>query len=164
MNKLRFYHVAEKYINYLHSIDHRVQYNKGQSRPYIGVVLCVNNHKYFVPLESPKPNHVNIKSGGSVIKLDNGNLGIMGINNMIPIVDECLLNFNIEEEADEKYKKLLYNQLSYCNKNYDIIQKRALTVYNKYNSGNSFYLKVCCNFKKLEKASLKYDPNHKKKH
>ena len=38
------------------------------------------------PLESPKPNHVNIKGGGPVMKLDEGRLGLMGFNNMIPVI------------------------------------------------------------------------------
>lgn len=39
MGKFQFYHINEHYISYLHSIDTRVQYNKGQRRPYVGIVL-----------------------------------------------------------------------------------------------------------------------------
>lgn len=63
MGKFQFYHINEHYISYLHSIDTRVQYNKGQRRPYVGIVLSINGIDYYVPLESPKPNHVNIKGG-----------------------------------------------------------------------------------------------------
>lgn len=35
MGKFQFYHINEHYISYLHSIDTRVQYNKGQRRPYV---------------------------------------------------------------------------------------------------------------------------------
>ena len=65
MGKFQFYHINEHYISYLHSIDTRVQYNKGQRRPYVGIVLSINGIDYYVPLESPKPNHVNIKGGRS---------------------------------------------------------------------------------------------------
>ena len=34
MGKFQFYHINEHYISYLHSIDTRVQYNKGQRRPF----------------------------------------------------------------------------------------------------------------------------------
>ena len=37
MGKFQFYHINEHYISYLHSIDTRVQYNKGQRRPYVGL-------------------------------------------------------------------------------------------------------------------------------
>ena len=56
MGKFQFYHINEHYISYLHSIDTRVQYNKGQRRPYVGIVLSINGIDYYVPLESPKPN------------------------------------------------------------------------------------------------------------
>lgn len=65
MGKFQFYHVEDKYIRYLHSIESRVQFNKGQRRPYVGIVLSINGVDYYVPLESPKPNHANIKSGSA---------------------------------------------------------------------------------------------------
>lgn len=164
MSKFRLYHINEHYISYLHSVDNKVQYNKGQRRPYLGVVLSINTVDYFVPLESPKPNHANIKSGGPVMKLDGGKLGIMGFNNMIPVLPSCLISFDIQKETDEKYKNLLLNQLEFCNKNRDIILRRAESTYRKALSGKvPLYKKVCCNFEKLERKSLKYDPNYAKK-
>lgn len=53
MGKLRFYHVREGYIEFLHKVDNRVQLNKGQRRPYVGIVLTIGNFDYYVPLESP---------------------------------------------------------------------------------------------------------------
>lgn len=50
MGKFQFYHINEHYISYLHSIDTRVQYNKGQRRPYVGIVLSINGIDYYVPL------------------------------------------------------------------------------------------------------------------
>lgn len=97
MGKFRFYHIDEHYIRFLHSLDNRVQHNKGQRRPYIGIVLSIDGINYYVPLESPKPNHANIKGGGPVMKLDEGRLGVMGFNNMIPVLPSCLLEFNIQE-------------------------------------------------------------------
>ena len=165
MGKFRFYHVSDHYIKYLKSADNRVQYNKGQRRPYVGVVLSINMMDYFVPLESPKPNHKNIKSGGPVLKLDNGNLGIMGFNNMIPVVPSCLIPFDIQQIDDDKYKYLLLNQLAYCNKNSEIILHRAETTYQKQISKNvPLYTRVCCDFRKLERKAKKYDPHYKPKH
>ena len=101
MGKFQFYHINEHYISYLHSIDTRVQYNKGQRRPYVGIVLSINGIDYYVPLESPKPNHVNIKGGGPVMKLDDGRLGLMGFNNMIPVIPSCLIKFDIQSIENE---------------------------------------------------------------
>ena len=128
MGKFQFYHINEHYISYLHSIDTRVQYNKGQRRPYVGIVLSINGIDYYVPLESPKPNHVNIKGGGPVMKLDDGRLGLMGFNNMIPVIPSCLIKFDIQSIENENYKMLLLNQLNYCNKNRDLILQRTFQI------------------------------------
>ena len=157
MGKLRFYHIREGYVEFLHTIDRRVQFNKGQRRPYVGVVLSIEEHNYYVPLESPKPNHVNIKSGGPVLKMDDGKLGIMGFNNMIPVRNFHLIEFDIQAEPDEQYRALLQNQLAFCEKNKKVIFARAETTYRKATDGkNSFYRKTCCNFKRLEEHYDKY--------
>lgn len=164
MGAFRFYHIEEKYIRYLYSIDKRVQFNKGQRRPYVGVVLSISGMDYYVPLESPKPNHVNIKSGGPVLKLDGGNLGIMGFNNMIPTIPECLVRFDISKVTDEKYRMLLFNQLRYCDKHKELILNRAQTVYEKaVKQKVPFYTSACCDFLKLERKCRNYDPNYKPK-
>lgn len=157
MGKLRFYHIRDGYIDFLHKLDKRVQMNKGQHRPYVGIVLKIGEYDYYVPLESPKPNHTNIKSGGPVLKLDDGKLGLMGFNNMIPVRKFQLLEFDILAEPDEHYKALLLKQLEYCEKNRQIIFARAEKTYQKATDGkNSFYRKVCCDFKRLEKNCDKY--------
>ena len=161
MKNFKFYHIKEHFIRYLHSIDNRVQFNKGQSRPYVGVVLSMHGLNYYVPLESPKPNHKNLKGGGPVLKLNDGKLGIMGFNNMIPVLPECLVEFDISNIEDEKYKMLLYNQLNYCNHNVTLIMHRAETTYRRQTSDKvPLYQKICCNFRKLEKKLGNYDPNH----
>lgn len=164
MSALKFYHVSEKYVRYLNSVDPKVQYNKGQRRPYVGIVLSVNNIDYFVPLESPKFNHKNIKSGGPVMKLDEGKLGIMGFNNMIPVAPSSLIEFDILAVEDEKYKALLLNQLQFCRRNHKLIRNRAEKVYKKRTQDKTaFYISCCCDFKNLEKCCKKYNPEYKKK-
>ena len=162
MGGFRFYHIQEKYINFLHSGDSRVQFNKGQRRPYVGIVLVINNIKYYVPLESPKPNHGKIRSGGPVLKLDEGRLGLMGFNNMIPVPDCALVYFDFNDVEDIKYRNLLINQLNYCNGIKEIIINRANTTYQKAVSGKvPLYNKVCCNYKKLEGMAVSYNPDYR---
>lgn len=163
MGKYRFYHISEKYIRFLYSGDKRVLHNKGQRRPYVGIVLKVNSTDYFVPLESPKPNHAKLRSGGPVLKLKGGNLGIIGFNNMIPVPSSALIEFDFNDVEDEKYRMLLINQLDYCNDNREIIQHRASTTYHKAVSGNvPHYSKICCNFRKLEQMCRSYNPHHRR--
>ena len=51
---MKLYYVDEDYINELRNVDERVL-NKS-TRPYLGVVLSINDLNYFVPLSSPKEN------------------------------------------------------------------------------------------------------------
>ena len=84
MDNLKIYRVDDKYIYYLHSKDAKVQYNKKARRPYVGIVFSFAEFEYFVPMESPKENHSKIKSGKHILKLKNGDYGMLGLNNMIP--------------------------------------------------------------------------------
>lgn len=160
MESLRVYKVSDKYIAFLHSRDSRVQYNKHASRPYIGIVLRVGSFKYFVPMESPKPNHQNIKSGVHILKMDKGRLGLLGFNNMIPVRDDALITLDINNEPDAAYAALLRKQVYFCNRNKaEIFNKASRTYYEVVNEKNTFLSKVCCDFRKLEKACRQFDPS-----
>ena len=164
MTYFRFYHIKDEYVAYLYRLDRRAQYNKGARRPYVGVVLQIRDMNYYVPLESPKPNHAHVKSGGPILKMDDGKLGIMGFNNMIPVRMQQLIEFDIANEKDQEYRMLLLKQLHFCAENKDVILNRAKTTYAKAVSGkNPFYQKVCCDFRKLESACRRYNPNWKPK-
>lgn len=160
MESLKIYRIEDKYIRFMAGCDSRVQHNKNARRPYVGVVLLVGSYRYFVPMESPKSNHANIKSGMHIMKLDGGRLGLLGFNNMLPVHDSALITFNIDDEPDEKYAELLRRQASYINRNkaavYDHASKTYFAVTQK---GNEFLQRICCDFKKLERASARYDPN-----
>lgn len=62
LGKLNFYIVDDNYIKYLSKFDKHIAYNKEQKRPYIGVVIIVNDCYYFAPLFSPKQKHKTYKS------------------------------------------------------------------------------------------------------
>lgn len=161
MESLRLYRISDKYIRFLKSRDPRVQDNKDRRRPYVGVVLYVGDHRYFVPMESPKPNHANIKPGRHIMKIDNGKLGLLGFNNMIPVHDAALIAFDIDREPNAQYAELLRRQVSYINRNKaDILNHASQTYYSVVHKNNKFLLKICCDFKKLEYACKQYDPNH----
>jgi len=160
MENFKIYRVEDKYIRYLHSIDNKVQYNKNAKRPYVGVVFSFGGFKYFVPMESPKPNHSNIKSGRHILRLKNGEYGLLGFNNMIPVHKDALISFDISKEPDEKYRNLLKNQIQICNKMKADILDHAQKTYFGVVNGNSFLLNISCDFKKLETASKKYKPNY----
>ena len=63
MRKLKLYKISEKYIDFLRETDPvNVKHNKGEKRPYIGIILEINNLQYFALLASPKPNHLHMKN------------------------------------------------------------------------------------------------------
>jgi len=164
MDHLRIYRIEDKYIRFLHSRDSKVQYNKGTRRPYVGIVLFVGQFRYFVPMESPKANHAKIKPGKHILKMEGGNLGLLGFNNMVPVPESALIRFDIANEPDPQYRDLLFRQAAVCNRmKADIYHHASQTYYDVVNGRNSFLLRICCNFRELEKASLKYDPNHQSK-
>ena len=160
MENLKIYKVEDKYIRYLHSIDDKVQHNKNAKRPYVGVVFSFGGFNYFVPMESPKPNHSKIKSGKHILKLKNGEYGLLGFNNMIPVHKNALISFDIAKEPDERYRNLLQNQIRICNRMKADILDHAQKTYFGVINGNEFLVKISCNFKELERASKKYNPNY----
>ncbi len=160
MENLKIYRVNDKYIAFLRGRDHRVQLNKHHSRPYVGVVLHVGEFKYFVPMESPKPSHEKIKPGIHILKMDKGRLGLLGFNNMIPVRDDVLISFDINNEPSPDYAMLLKKQAYFCNRNKtDILNKASQTYYEVVNDKNKFLKDICCDFKKLERACKQFDPN-----
>lgn len=157
MEKLKIYRIREGYIEYLHNIDKRVQYNKGERRPYLGVVLEIGQHKYFVPMESPKPNHKNIKNNVHIMRIDGGKYGLLGFNNMVPAKDFFLVSFDIAKEPDARYRNLLWNQLNFCNAHREEIRKHARKTYEGVTVKQTpFLVKNCCDFKLLEQEYVKY--------
>lgn len=110
-------------------------------------------------MESPKPNHAKIKAGKHIFKIDGGQLGLLGFNNMIPIHDEALIEFNFSDELDSKYAELLRRQAAYINRHKtEILDHASRTYYDVVRKANKFLLGISCNFKKLERACDNYDP------
>lgn len=94
------------------------------------------------------------------MKLDEGRLGLLGFNNMIPIPDSALIPFDIDKEPDPKYAELLRRQATYINRRKaDILTHAAQTYFKVVNKKNKFLLKISCDFRNLERACDQYDPN-----
>lgn len=172
---MKIYELNEKYIDYLHSIDNKVRNSKGKdyqfSRKYVGVILKINNFKYFAPLSSGKsekdyfPNGEIRPSVVPLIRIVKENkdktkslLGKIQLSNMIPIVDENLTKiYDINNEKDIKYKIMVYNEIKFINKNKDLIIKNAKKLYqHKSQNLDIGYVKNTVDFKLLEEKALEY--------
>lgn len=164
MKPLRIYRVSNHYVRFLSGVDPNVAYNKDSRRPYVGIVFSWGAHNYFVPMESPKPNHANLKPGPHLMFIDGGRLGLLGFNNMIPIPDSALIQVDINSEPDQKYAALLRRQASYINRHKaDVLDHAQRTYYAVTTGRNKFLMGISCDFKKLERASKKYDPAYRPK-
>ena len=55
-----FYEIDIDYLKYLNEHDSEVYYNlkyKKDLKPFIGIILLVNEFEYFIPLSSAKEKH-----------------------------------------------------------------------------------------------------------
>lgn len=162
MDNLRIYRVSDHYIRFMHGRDTKVQYNKGARRPYVGVVFSFAGFEYFVPMESPKPNHANIKPGKHIIKLAGGRYGMLGFNNMIPVHKDALIEIDINAEPDVKYRELLKRQAALCNRmKADILNHAQMTYFDVVQNKNKFLVNISCDFKNLERACKTYRKDYK---
>ena len=157
--------VDSNYCDYLRKFDNKVSYNAGSKelRPFIGVLFYIGKIMYFAPLSSPKEKHIRLKAKPDLIKIDDGKLGVVNLNNMIPVTEKLIslidLNKPVSNKEEIQYIKLLKKQLNWLNHNQIKIREKALKLYNKYvyNKLNSYVKERCCNFKLLEEKCKEYN-------
>ncbi|MBO5479368.1 MAG: type III toxin-antitoxin system ToxN/AbiQ family toxin [Clostridia bacterium] len=166
LGKLNFYIIDNKYIGYLSQFDKHIAYNKNEKRPYIGVVIVVEEHYYFAPLFSPKQKHKTYKNNLSFFRIVNAKtkseLGIIRFSDMIPVPQESVYLIDIKNKS-YGYKRLLSEQYSYINmlENRQKIMDKAEKIYNIVIGNNKgkmakFYKDLSCDFKLLEEKCLEY--------
>lgn len=153
---MKLYYVDEDYINELRNIDNKVLLNKS-TRPYLGVVLSINNLNYFVPLSSPKENKkVNNQLSIKLFEVNNSEnrLGYLLFLNMIPVPDKHLAKTDMEhiKKHDLEYYKLLTNQLIFIRQENERILNKAQKVYNNAVIKKvPFISSICVDYLALEK-------------
>lgn len=153
---MKLYTIDDEYIDYLSRFDNLIAFNKGKTRPYVGIVLEINNINYFAPLYSPKPQHSKYKENPSFIRIKEGKLGIIRFSTMLPVPKECIELVKIEEQ-EEKYATLLKQQIIYINLNSEKIIHKAKSIYNSVTKNtNRFLVSISCDFKLLEQVYMNY--------
>jgi len=160
MNKFIIVKIDINYCNYLRKFDNKVAYNSGKKelRPFIGILFKVGKIDYFAPLSSPKNKHKVMKDKVDFIKIDNGNLGAINFNNMIPVAKDNYQIIDITKLKNKKYINLLNAQMRYLNRNYENICQIAYNLYKAYitKTISKKVKKRCCNFPLLEEKGLQY--------
>ena len=121
---MRWYILDKDYVNYLRRFDDKVQnvhYGENSLKPFIGILITINDMHYCVPVSSPKRKHMTMSDSLDFIKLINLDkthlFGVINLNNMIPVKAEhmtpldyktigCQAGF-ISEVQKERYIRLL---------------------------------------------------------
>ena len=112
---LKFYIVEEKYIEYLSQFDKHVSWNKNQKRPYIGIVLKIEDYLY---------NEL-----GVILNITNNKSKSLSNANII-------INIDFPEEIINKYE---INSNAIIVNIFNEIKIRA----KKFNGININYYKTC---------------------
>lgn len=164
--ELKLVVIDSKYCDYLRKYDYKVPFNydKKRKRPFIGVLFNVDKCLYFAPLTSPKPKHLIMKNTLDFYRLDNGKLGAINFNNMIPVTKDNFEVINIKEIDDKQYNSLLREQYRYLIRNQNDVFKLSKILYSLYIKGKleGNILKRCCNFPLLEIKCIEYNNSSEK--
>lgn len=155
---MKFYNIKDDFITYLRQFDSKVSENKNESRPYVGVVFQIGSIKYYAPFSSPKPKHKKMKNGKDFRKINNGIYGAINFNNMIPVLDSVLIEIDISNIPDIKYRRLLQNQYNYIKtdeksilRTAENLRKLIFKSEEKLSEYEKIVKKRCCDLRLLEK-------------
>ncbi|MDR1245873.1 MAG: type III toxin-antitoxin system ToxN/AbiQ family toxin [Clostridiales Family XIII bacterium] len=164
MNKLNFYTVDLEYVDFLKKAEYEkrgfsrvpnMEYsNKHKPKFLCGIVLQITGIGYYVPVTSYKEQ----KPDNFLIKADNGQtVSSLRFNYMFPIPEELAFVRNISDESDHIYRALLSQELRYCIKNQELIQRLAERTYKRVLLGkNQGLILNSCDFPLLEKKCVEY--------
>lgn len=120
--RLNLYFMDMKYIRDLHNADDRVQSVSPQihksRRPFIGIVIICDEHKYCVPLDSAKEKHKTQKNDVDFARIFDGEkvISVLNFNNMVPIDGQFITKINLKPSpkdslAQANYKKLCIKEI-----------------------------------------------------
>lgn len=179
---MKLYSISDEYISFLRKQFPRIYSNKEDvrihTRKYLGVVIELENHKYYIPLSSPKKKHdyvtidgvetirkdslivmriVSCKGGRKELK------GTLQIGTMIPVPDSEIELYDVDGELDQAYKDLIEEELIYIRKHEDRIKKNAKILYSKKKAGdkNNRVVANCLDYIAVERQCDRWIDNHK---
>ena len=139
--RFKLYHVNMKYIRNLHRIDDNIPsvspQNDKQSRPFLGIILLVNNSKFCIPLSSNSEEKnkklASMRDNITLRKIYDKSgklLAILNLNNMIPIRDEYISEIDLKIHTNDipelrRWKKLCIKELNWCQSHQSEIERLA---------------------------------------
>lgn len=154
---LRLYQIQDSYIEHCMLLDAGVTRSKEAhekfDRKYVGIIMEINGFSYFAPLSSSKVKHETMRESIDFIKIEdeNGLYAVLNLNNMIPVPSIAVINLDISDEQDVKYRDLLKKEREIILSKKDKIIKNAENLYEKVAiQKNTRLSERCCDFKLLE--------------
>ena len=161
-NDLKLYTVNTQYINYLKKYQKNIWNNEEYKRlrPYVGIIIIINDYKYYAPLSSPKEKHEKWKDRIDFIRIDYKNelKGVINSYNIIPVDDNDITLIDIDKE-EKQYADLLKIEMIIIRKKKDLIINNARKLYEKitkYKNENMKLADFCYDFLKLEEKMREY--------
>ena len=173
---MQLYNISDEYINYVRDKFPRVYSNKENARvhtrKYLGTVIEMGEHKYYIPLSSPKDKHDYVIENGKktvrkdsliVMRIVSGNgddkelKGTLQIGTMIPVPDDAIVLYDVDNEPDQAYKDLVQEEVVYIRKHEKEIIRKAKILYSKRKSGEANrVVQNCLDFMALEEECDKW--------
>jgi protein AbiQ len=177
VGKLKLYTVDMKYVRNLKNVENRKtgrtntilsissQTHK-HARPFVGIIQMVNGNKYCIPLSSieEKEKYKTMSENITFRKITDKNgevIGVLNINNMIPVREEYISQFIVDElptdsEKQREYKKKCKAELDWCNDNIGEISRLASELHTIICENKPFKKRnICPNYAELEKECAK---------
>lgn len=177
LNNFGLYTVNPDYLEFLYKIDSEVYYApsyRKATKPFIGIVVLIDNVDYFIPLTSAKPKHLKWKNvsdqhfiiyevvDNKIIKKGDLSkpysetqsirlLAVLDFKKMIPVPKTCYKPINFRDISDYKYVSLLKKEYQFCLSIKSKLLQKAVSLYNNQKQ-TGFVRKANCNFEKLEEA------------
>ncbi|MBQ9853647.1 MAG: type III toxin-antitoxin system ToxN/AbiQ family toxin [Bacilli bacterium] len=114
-------------------------------------------------MSSPKPKHKKLKNTLDLIKIHNGEYGVINFNNMIPVTNKNYVEFDLNKKSkdkDEMFRiELLRNQLRWLTTNKKVINTKSKLLYDLYKNDKlpKNVKSRCCNFPLLEEKCREYN-------
>ncbi len=130
----------------------------------MGTLIQIGDTGYYAPFTSPKKKHLQMKNGKDFRKIDQGKLGAINFNNMIPVPNSALILIDINNEPDLQYRRLLQNQYKAIKADFSMIvqtaEKLRKIVFTEEEQLTAYDRRVkarCCNLKLLESVYIQYN-------
>jgi protein AbiQ len=180
-----FYNIDVPYLKHLHDhVDSEIYFSEEKAydgKPFLGILILIDDYTYFVPLTSGKMKHKKWKnvdkahyliyeiidksevrandiikpySDDKVMKL----FAALDIRKMIPVPDGLYQRIDFASVQDVRYRSLLEKEYRFCQQIQKGIIEKAERIYIDQKETGKIY-PFYCDFVALEKACDAYKEN-----